>query len=103
VKDIRQQKERIKQRKSMLIYGSKDMGKKLFDRENRLKNIKFKLTANKRSNSENGAKTSTSCKDRMKWSAKSPFLNFWDGFMLIVIVYSCFTSMYFAAIEFDIC
>ncbi len=39
----------------------------------------------------------------MKWSYRSPFLNFWDGFMLVIIVYSCFTSMYFAAIVFDIC
>ena len=44
-----------------------------------------------------------SCKDRMKLNAKSPFLNFWDGIMLVVIVYSCFSSMYFAAISFDIC
>lgn len=39
----------------------------------------------------------------MKWSSKLPFLSFWDGFMLVIIVYSCFTSMYFAAIYFDIC
>ena len=39
----------------------------------------------------------------MLWPPRSPFLNFWDGVMLVVIVYSCFTSMYFAAIEFDIC
>jgi len=44
-----------------------------------------------------------SCKEKMKWSPRSPFISFWDGFMLVVIVYSCFTSMYFAAIEFDIC
>jgi len=39
----------------------------------------------------------------MKWNNKSPILNFWDGIMLVVIVYSCFSSMYYAAIEFDIC
>lgn len=39
----------------------------------------------------------------MKWSAASPYLHFWDGVMLVIIVYSCFSSMYFAAIEFDIC
>ena len=39
----------------------------------------------------------------MKLNPKSPFMTFWDGFMLVIIVYSCFTSMYFAAIDFDIC
>lgn len=39
----------------------------------------------------------------MKWDSKSSFLNFWDGIMLVVIVYSCFSSMYFAAITFNIC
>lgn len=39
----------------------------------------------------------------MKFVPRSPFLTFWDGVMLAVIVYSCFSSMYFAAIEFDIC
>ena len=38
IKDLRQQKERQKHRKSMLIYGTKDMKKKLFERENRQKN-----------------------------------------------------------------
>ena len=32
-----------------------------------------------------------------------PFLPFWDGMMLIVIFYSCITSAYFAAIQFDYC
>ena len=32
-----------------------------------------------------------------------PFLPFWDSAMLIVITWSCFSSAYFAAIEFDIC
>ena len=48
-------------------------------------------------------KKKKSFKDRLKWKANSSFLNFWDGFMLAVITYSCFTSMYFAAIYFDIC
>ena len=39
----------------------------------------------------------------MKFIPRSPFLTFWDGVMLAIIVYSCFSSMYFAAIEFDIC
>ena len=39
----------------------------------------------------------------MKFVPRSPFLTFWDGVMLAIIVYSCFSSMYFAAIEFDIC
>ena len=39
----------------------------------------------------------------LKWEFRNPFLNFWDGIMLAVIVYSCFSSMYFAAIEFNIC
>jgi len=32
-----------------------------------------------------------------------PFLPFWDGIMIFVILYSCFTSAYFAAIKFDFC
>ena len=53
---------------------------------------------------EDGQKptTSWSCKS-MKFEAKSPYMTFWDGVMLAIIVYSCFSSMYFAAIEFDIC
>jgi len=39
----------------------------------------------------------------MKFASNNSYLNFWDGTMLLVITYSCFTSMYFAAIEFDIC
>ena len=32
-----------------------------------------------------------------------PFMPFWDGIMLFVITYSCFSSAYFAAIRFDVC
>ena len=35
IKDLRQQKEKAKHRKSMLIYGTNDMKKKLFEREQR--------------------------------------------------------------------
>ena len=35
VKDLRKQKEKIKQRKSMLIYGTKDMKRKIYERGNR--------------------------------------------------------------------
>mmetsp|Transcript_6454 Transcript_6454/g.8649 ORF Transcript_6454/g.8649 Transcript_6454/m.8649 type:complete len:94 (+) Transcript_6454:119-400(+) len=35
VKDLRKQKERVKQRKSMLIYGTRDMKRKIYERGNR--------------------------------------------------------------------
>ena len=47
-------------------------------------------------------KVNKSFKERLFIPPK-PFLPFWDGIMLIVITYSCFSSAYFAAIEFDIC
>ena len=119
IKDLRQQKEREKQRKSMLIFGTQDMKKKLFERENRKQNKKNggasynnaqapggRSVGNRNGNSnqsDDGQKQKRSCKERMKFVPRSPFLTFWDGVMLAIIVYSCFSSMYFAAIEFDIC
>lgn len=122
IKDLRLQKEREKQRKSRLIFGTDDMKKKLFERENR-KLLKQKRGAgysnaassagrsmtNRGSGNQNQSDDgqqkgrSWSCKERMKFLPRSPFLTFWDGVMLAIIVYSCFSSMYFAAIEFDIC
>lgn len=62
-----------------------------------------KMQSSKGGNQLDDSKNKISCKDRMKWNPKNPYLNFFDGFMLVVIVYSCFSSMYFAAITFDIC
>lgn len=42
VKDLRKQKERIKIRKSMLIFGTKDMKRKLYERNNRSKLMKWR-------------------------------------------------------------
>ena len=51
---------------------------------------------------EKRKKQGRSFKERLFIQPK-PFLPFWDGLMMIVIVYSCFTSAYYAAIKFDIC
>ena len=119
---MRQQKEKEKQRRSMLIFGTQDMKKKLFERENqkhnKQNNVGHVNSNNSQSqvgrslanrsgpsnqSSDDGQKQKKSCKERMKFVPRSPFLTFWDGVMLAIIVYSCFSSMYFAAIEFDIC
>lgn len=105
VKDLRKQKEKIKQRKSMLIYGTKDMKRKIYERGNRqqLNSMGGRLNKSGQLEDNMSKPVKRGCKDRMKLNPKSPFMTFWDGFMLVIIVYSCFTSMYFAAIDFDIC
>ena len=96
----------------MLIYGTPDMGMKLHKRQNPLKGNKrhyssdrdFRDQASGQKNGEDGSEQkSSSWKDKLKVYYQNPLLNFWDGIMLAVIVYSCFSSMYFAAIEFNVC
>lgn len=109
----------------MLIFGTVDMKKKLYEREN-LKQGKLKhgesgyqnnasagsggrptIRGNggtAQSNQTEDGQKPPSCRWKdMKFESKSPYMTFWDGVMLAIIVYSCFSSMYFAAIEFDIC
>ena len=108
VRKRRAEMERDKRRKSLLIYGTEDMKKKMYlfaQRQDRQKNAEVDSSDDEKdkSNIANNARQKKSCKERMKLSSRNQFLNFWDGFMLVVITYSCFTSMYFAAISFNIC
>lgn len=100
------QKEMIKQRRSILVYGTPNMKAKQYQLQNRKRKKPSKETDDKGSGNSNASgsrKKKKSFKDKLKWKSNNSFLNFWDGFMLAVITYSCFTSMYFAAIYFDIC
>ena len=51
---------------------------------------------------EEEKKQNKTCKEKF-FCQPRPFLSFWDGVMLVIIAYSCFSSAYFASFEFNIC
>lgn len=92
----------------MLIYGTIDMKAKMYQFNQRQDRKKLPEEDDDNDKAESPTITNItnkkkSCKERMKFSYGNKFLTVWDGVMLAVITYSCFTSMYFAAIYFDIC
>ena len=76
----------------------------------RKKNTEIRRRLNSNQNEEQAVqdkqekekKKELTCKEKL-FIPHKPFLPFWDGAMLVVIAYSCFSSAYFAAIDFNIC
>ena len=91
----------------MLIYGTTDMKTKIFEQKNadRKKGRKAKVSDSEhtqKGKEESGKNEKKNWKELFLWGPKERLLTYFDSWMLIVIAYSCFMSMYFAAFEFDI-
>ena len=109
VKDLRMFKEKEKKRRSMLIYGTVDMKTKLFERDNTesKKKRKGQRVADDKNDlrdkdEDQKNKEKKSWKEYFFINPKDRIITYFDSLMLIVIAYSCFMSMYFAAFEFPI-
>ena len=110
VKDLRQQKENEKRRKSLLIYGTEDMKTKKYEKKNQenLEQKKKKRGGPKIADNDHTEKSDEqkegkkSFKEYFFINPKDKMITYFDSLMLIVIAYSCFMSMYFAAFEFPI-
>jgi hypothetical protein len=95
-------------RRSMLIYGTTDMNKKLYE-ITRKRNTEIRRRLHNQNEEqlqqekkEEERKPKKTFKEKLFIQPK-PFLPFWDGAMLVIIAYSCFSSAYYAAIEFKFC
>ena len=100
-------KEKEKKRRSMLIYGTTDMKTKLFEKSN-IESKKRRKGQKVADSSEQG-KEDNEKKEKENWKdhffinpKEDKAITYFDSLMLIVIAYSCFMSMYFAAFEFPI-
>ena len=118
VKDLKRLKEKQREQRSLLIYGTKEMKIKLFELSELNKgngegnssgsNVQDKRSADEEKESkDNKDKDSKSqrrsCKQLLLFNPKDRLLSTLDSIMLIVIIYSCFSSAYFTAFGMDLC
>ena len=94
----------------MLIYGTTDMKTKLYERSERSNLDKKKKKGHRVTDDKNDPskddneknKEQKSWKEYFFINSKDRLITYFDSLMLIIIAYSCFMSMYFAAFEFPI-
>ena len=82
--------EAERQRRSMLIFGTTNMGDKQREHDTKVKGKKerIKLEIQNRT-----------CTGKLFLHPEEQFLSIWDVAMLFVIGYSCFTSAYYLAFK----
>ena len=103
VKDLRIYKEREKQRRSDLIYGTTDMKTKLFERaQKERKQRRVSDAAESQKESKETIKAKKTWRERLLLHPGDRLLSTFDALMMIIIAYSCFLSAYYAAFDFPL-